>query len=267
MAGCSEQQQEEHGRVEESTRQNLVMAFSNVVRTSALAGVVDLQRASMGFGALLEREDDATEFDLGALHTFLVEQGGPLEAVDEVCVFLKSREGRFGLVMHLPPHLAELDESARETMVQAFATRGAVAATRAGRTPVSSTVSSPQQTGTTPKSGTWEPPKPAKSNANTLLKAFAVVVVLGVVNAVYLAVDVGPESHALAITEPAGVPCVRATVNSGTVFCFVDAAYIKSTPAAVLSTKAGITRAWVRSKGHTRLLVLNAASNKVVLSL
>ncbi len=249
--------------MEESTRQNLVMAFSNVVRTSALAGVVDLQRASMGFGALLERNEAATEFDLGELHTFLVEQGGPVQAVDEVCVFLKSREGRFGLVMHLPAHLAGLDEAAREAIVQTFTSRGATSGTRVGRTPISGTVPA-QQTGTTPKSGTWEPPKPTKGGVKPLVKVLGVVLVLGVANAVYLMTDVAPVSEVLTITDPAGLPCVRATVNTGTVFCFVDAAYLKATPPAVLATKGAITKAWVTSKGHKRLLVLNAATNKVL---
>lgn len=253
--------------MEESTRQNLVMAFSNVVRTSALAGVVDLQRASMGFGALLERDETATEFDLAELHRFLVEQGGPVQAVDEVCVFLKSREGRFGLVMHLPPHLAALDDAAREAIVQTFTARGATSGTRVGRTPISGTISPPQQTGTTPRTDTWQPPKPKKEGVKPLVAAFAVVAVLGIANAIYTFADTAPDSQVLVIQEPAGLPCVRAALNAGTALCFVDAAYVSATPAAVFDVKAGITKAWVQSKGHRRLLVLNAATNKVLKSL
>lgn len=255
--------------MEESTRQNLVMAFSNVVRTSALAGVVDLQRASMGFGALLERDETATEFDLAELHTFLVEQGGPVQAVDEVCVFLKSREGRFGLVMHLPPHLAGLDEAAREAIVQTFTSRGATSGTRVGRTPISGTISPPQQTGTTPKSGTWEPPKDPKraKGPKPLYVVFGVLVVLGAINLAVMLTSSGPQIEPLAITDPSGLPCARATVTAGTVMCFVDDAFVVKTAPEALAARGAITKSFIVSKGHRRLLVLNEKTNKVLLSL
>jgi hypothetical protein len=268
-AGCSEQRQEEHGRVEESTRQNLVMAFSNVVRTSALAGVVDLQRASMGFAALLERDETATEFDLGELHSFLVEQGGPVSAVDEVCVFLKSREGRFGLQMHLPPHLAGLDEAAREALVQTFTNRGATSATRAGRTPTTGTIS-PSQTGIAapPKSGTWEPPKQGgKSGPRPLYVAFAVLLVAGIVNGGYMMLSHTPPPQPIVMNDPAGLPCVNATVTGGNVICYLPASFVKENSVAVIDAKAAISLTFVQSRGHRRLLVLSLEDHRMIRAL
>ena len=279
---CSTQQQEEHGRVEESTRQNLVMAFNNVLRTSSLVGVVDFQRAALAFGSLLE-SSSGSELPLAPLYDFLIEQGGPQPAVVEVIVFLKSRESRFGLQMALPPGLATLSPEEREAIVTTFTNRGASSGTRSGargpnsvtgtqnRTqsgpvivPASTTMPSSGTTGTTPRNIADAPPVHVGPSRKQILGVVSVVVVvLGIVNAVYLFAGQEPPPQRLEFTDPSGLPCVDALANKGTVICRLPNSFLTSTSPAALDARGAVSKTFAATRGFTRILVMSQEDNKV----
>ena len=267
--------------MEESTRQNLVMAFSNVLRTSSLVGVIDVQRASLAFGAMLE-QDDLVELDLQALHDFLIEQGGPPPAVIEVSVFLKSREARFGMQMVLPPDLQALTDEEREAIVTTFTTRGATSGTRAGRAPGAVTGTHPRsQSGpfvvpgsvtmpSTSRSGTFKPPEPeyapgrqAPSSKRLLPIVAVVVVLLGVVNVVYHLALRAPGPTPVVLNDPAGLPCEKAIGANDVVICHVATAWFTANAPAAVDARAAITKANVVSKGYKKLLVMTTEDLKV----
>ena len=265
--------------MEESTRQNLVMAFNNVLRTSSLVGLVDFQRAALTFGALLEHSDGAA-LQLQPLHDFLIEQGAPAASVVEVIVFLKSRESRFGLQMELPPALESLSTQERDALVANFTSRGATSGTRSGaRTGQTGTHSRSQSgplvvpaTTAMPSPSTGKVPTvehPAKFSTGPSRKAVAniaaiVIVLFGVGNAIYLFATRAPPPTPLAFTDPAGLPCVAALGGSGqTVLCPVPNAFLNATTPQALDARGAVSKAFVLTCGYKRILVLSIEENKV----
>ena len=138
--------------MEETQRQNLVQAFSNVLRTSGLVGVVDLQRAALAFASLLQQTPDGAPVPLGPLYDYLLENRGPEPAVREVIVFLKSRESRFSLSFQLPPQLAGLSLEEQQKILVAFTARGATSGTL--MTPCDVYIVSSGRNGTRPENAT-----------------------------------------------------------------------------------------------------------------
>ena len=269
--------------MEESTRQNLVMAFNNVLRTSSLAGVVDFQRAALAFGALLERSDGG-ELPLEPLYDFLIEQGAPVAGVVEVIVFLKSRESRFGLQMALPPKLESMSAEEREAVITAFTNRGATSGTRSGarptgvtgtqnRTqggpllvPASTTMPSSGTTGTTPRNVAENPT--GKFSAGPSRKSITAVVgglvlVLGIANGIYLFATRPTPATPLTFNDSAGLPCVDAVGSKTTVICKVPNAFFKATAPAALDARGAVSKAYAASRGYKRILVMSLEDNKV----
>ena len=270
--------------MEESTRQNLVMAFNNVLRTSSLVGVVDFQRAALAFGSLLESSDGG-ELPLAPLHEFLIEQGGPPQAVVEVIVFLKSRESRFGLQMALPPALQTLTSEERDVIVTAFANRGASSGTRSGvrtasgasgaqgRTqsgpivvPASTTMPSSGTTGATPRSIADAPPAHSTGPSRNAIMSVAVVVVvvLGIANAVYLAASRAEPPQRLEFTDPSGLPCIKAIGTNGSVICKLPNSFLTATSPAALDARGAVSKDYAATRGFTRVLVMSQEDNKVL---
>jgi hypothetical protein len=265
--------------VEETQRQNLVTSFTNVLRTSALVGVVDVQRAAMAFSALVERNPEGENLNLGPLYDFLLEQKAPELAVGEVLVFLKSREERFGLRMDLPPKLAALSEEERNKLVLAFTSRGASSGTQAGaptKTDSGKANKKPSSPGTdgnvnelavAAAAAAAQPPKAKKEEfgskaapANNTKRLVVVAVILGVLLAINLAFNVAtapPPPAPLVFNDPAGLPCLEAEGAKSTAICRVSKAFADKTPRAVIDAKGGVTAAAARGLGYQKLLVFS----------
>ncbi|MDP2341975.1 MAG: hypothetical protein Q8O67_13540 [Deltaproteobacteria bacterium] len=283
--------------MEETQRQNLVTSFNNVLRTSALVGVVDLQRAAMAFSALIERNPEGQNLALGPLYDFLLEQKAPEPAVREVLVFVKSREDRFGIKMDLPPQLKGLSEEDRNKLVLAFTSRGASSGTVSGQkvdpskfkkpsSPGTSTaanelVAGPPTTATTTAAATAAtttatpaaPPAPPKlkkadfdneTSVSSTKKLAIVAVVLGLVLVANLTFNVAtaePPPVELKFNDPAGLPCLEAKGSTvgpkGTVVCRVSKAFADTTPQPVVDAKGAVTAAAARALGYHRVLVFS----------
>lgn len=262
--------------MDETIRQNLVMAFNNVLRTSALAGTVDLQRAGLAFSMLLERHEEGP-LALAPLSDWLLEQGGPAEAIDEILVFMKSRENRFGLEMVLPPHLQTLPPDRVEALIFAFTSRGATSGTRAGATGNSAsgtfraadarTTSDPSQKAIEP------PPQNTKSDiraenpsskssgapgrSKIMMGIFVVVVVAGVVNAVMMGDDKEKVTQ-LTLRDTSGLPCTNARVAKTTLLCDLPAGFFKANADEAVQAKGKVTLNEVKGQGVTRILAFDA---------
>ncbi len=245
--------------MEETQRQNLVMSFSNVLRTSALVGVVDLQRAALAFSALLERTPDGQPLALEPLYDFLLEQNAPEGPVREVMVFIKSREERFGLKMELPPRLAALSEEERAKLVAAFTQRGASTGTQSGKQV------DPSKANRRP--GDVEEALPQKDDfgrersPGSRVKILGVVagflVFAGIVEVVVVKATAPQPPVVLSLTDPAGLPCVEAKGSNRSVICRVTKAFADSTPKPVVDAKGAVTAAAARSLGYNRVMVFS----------
>lgn len=254
------------------------MAFNNVLRTSSLAGVVDFQRAALGFGAMLEQSDGVLH--LGQLQDFLLEQGGPAAGVTEVIVFLKSREARFGLQMELPPELAALSDDERNAIVQAFTTRGATSGTRAGRTPSGVTGSVGVRTQSNPvvvpgsvempssRSGSFRPPEPhfgtpAKNTRALKMGLLALLMVVGVGNAVWLYTNRAAPVQSLTLNDPAGLPCVSMLATGDVVVCELHKSD-GAMPKEAFEARGSISQNLLKARGFKRLIVKTIEDDRVL---
>ncbi len=262
--------QEEHGRVEESIRQNLIMAFNTALRSSTMVGIVDTQRAGLAFGALLERSGDSGGIELGPLYDFLIEQKAPQSAVIEVIVFMKSRESRFGVTMTLPPQLSTFTQEDIDSVAQAFTTRGASGGIRAGQSAQQAGQASPvrsqpvsQPTPSTSEFGAAAAePNPARRQRH-LLVALAVFAVLGVASLVYNLATAMPPPTPLVLVDPSGLPCVTPVGTSSTVICRMSKALFEAEAPQAIDARGAITRAAVRAQGYTRVLLYTDEDNKL----
>lgn len=249
--------------MEESQRQNIVMAFNNVLRTSTLVGHIDLQRTSLAFSALLDNCAPGAPVPLGPIYDFLLEQKAHEPTVREVIVFLKSREARYGVEMELPPQLQALTPDDIQKLVTTFTQRGATSGTFAGKS-------------IDPKTPTANPQAPAanpgKSTSSGMPTRNKLVVVLGLMLIAWIAsvvVDAAtapPPPVPVVLNDPAGLPCIDAIANHNIVVCNIHKAWFDSNSKAVLQSKAAITKAAVRAQGNHRLMVITVEDQQLVLS-
>jgi hypothetical protein len=128
-------------------KRNVVFAFTNVLRTSTLAGQVDIQRTVAGFAAYLDQLPPDQPIPLQPLYDGMLQAQLPQPAVDAALAFFASREQRLGVQFVLPAQLATLPPAQREALVAAFAKNGATTGTFAGRS-ISASGQSGVHTGT-----------------------------------------------------------------------------------------------------------------------
>jgi hypothetical protein len=255
--------------VEETTRQNLIMAFNNVLRTSALVGVVDFQRAALAFGTLLEESRDGA-IELGPLQDFLLQQGGTDHAVAEVILFMKTREGRFGVKMNLPPPLAAMTAEQVDSVLLNFMSRGANFGTRAGQGQPSSTpffASSPSSgSASLPGAGVERSTasgQDAQRRPRWLYVAFGVVLLVAVIVFVVGELTRSPPPTSLSLTDPAGLPCIEPVGANGAVVCYVTKAFYDGEAKEALDARAQVTKAAVAPKGYRRILIITKDDSKL----
>jgi hypothetical protein len=262
--------------VEETTRQNLIMAFNNVLRTSALVGVVDFQRAALAFGTLLE-ESDGRAIELGPLQEFLVQQGGGERAVAEVLLFMKSREARFGVKMNLPPVLAAMTPEQVDSVLLAFMSRGASSGTRAGQglsppsSPGPSKASSSSSSSSTSSAATPTDygaaggidSDGARRRPPLLYVVFGVVVLAGIINFVVSEMTRPPPPTPLSLTDPAGLPCLDPIGAGDAVICYVKKDFYDKEAKEAFDARTQVTKAAVAAKGYRRILVLTKEDAKL----
>ena len=230
------------------------MAFGNVLRTSALSGVVDFQRAALAFGTLLERSDDSGVIDLGPLYGFMMEQGAPEHAVVEVIVFMKSREARFNIQMTMPARLSSLTPEEFDSIVLAFTSRGANSGTRAGTPgPERRDASS---SGASPGTGASPSPSPSPSSPTSsagdhscsgaknkfLLGVLGLVAVLAVANVVYGQLTKEPPPEPQQLVDPAGLQCTSAVISKTTLICKMPRARFMAEPPEAMKARGQLTK-------------------------
>jgi hypothetical protein len=261
--------------VEETTRQNLIMAFNNVLRTSALVGVVDFQRAALAFGTLLEESHEGV-IELAPLQDFLVQQGGSEHAVAEVLLFMKSREARFGVKMNLPTALAAMTPEQVDSVLLNFMSRGANSGTRAGQSlasPSPAPSSSPSSSSSSSSSSASAPPDFGGGSGSNegggsrrpplIYIVFGVVLLAGIVNFVVGELTRKPPPTPLALTDPAGLPCLEPIGAGDAVVCYVTRAFYDKEAKEALDARAQVTKAAVAAKGYKRILVLTKEDAKL----
>ncbi len=251
------------------------MAFGNVLRTSALTGVVDFQRAALALGTLLEHSGDSGVIDLGPLYDFLMEQGAPEHAVVEVIVFMKSRQSRFNVEMTMPARLANLNQQDFDSIVLAFTSRGANSGTRAvppgpgprelgaptgGASPSPSPSPSPPSPGSSPSPFTSSPGTGSGSQTSTKNKALfgvlGLVSVLAIANVVYVQATKEPPPEPQQLVDPAGLQCSSAVIAKTTLLCKMPKAKFNAEPPEAMKVRGQVTKAAMAKKGVTRILVM-----------
>lgn len=258
--------------MDQTTRQNLVMAFNNVLRTSALVGTVDLQRAGLAFSMLLEQHEIGP-LELQPLYEWLRQNGGEEDPVAEVLVFMKSREHRFGISMDLPPNLATLPKQRVDEMILAFTSRGATSGTRTGAglgNSASGTFKVPDRTSSdthqkpaglaAPPPLAYEP-APSKSSGSSrraLYVFLGVVVLAGVINAGLLIFGGEPAPVTATLKDSAGLTCTKAIISKQVLLCDAPPGFFKQNSDAAVTTKATITLNEVKAQGAQRVMVFDA---------
>ena len=245
--------------MEESQRQNVVMAFNNVLRTSSLVGVVDLQRAGIAFATLLDSCPLGEPLPLGPLYDFLIEQQAPELGAREVVVFLKSRESRFGVAMELPPALQNLSEEEQQKLVATFTTRGTSAPTYA-KPP------EPLPGRVMPQAPDPRKPKPGMPLQNKLLLVLALGAVGLIINLVVTVATAEPPPAPLTLNDPAGLPCKEAIGSKGVAVCKVPLVFFKSNPESVINTRAMVTKSATMAQGYSKLYVFSIEDSKMRLA-
>lgn len=230
-------------------------AFNMVLRTSALAGKVDHQRTSLAFAAVLQNlPDDGNVVPLGPIYDFLLQQKAPEAAVREIVVYLKSREGRFGVTMQMPAQLQSMSDEERGRILLAVAARG-----QSGGTFPGMTKSAPEPEPPPPAHdkadapGGFVPEKKAKgdaTNAHKRLVVALVVCVAGlVVNLVYAHATKAPAPQLLALNDANGLPCVELLDVPAAFICSVHEDFLAATPRDDVKARAEVTRADAVARG------------------
>jgi hypothetical protein len=227
--------------VDQSTRQNLSMAFNTVLRTSALVGKIDQQRTSLAFAAFLESLPEGTNLvPLGPLYDFLLQQKAPEAAVRETLVYFQSREGRFGVTLQLPPQLASLSDEERGKIMLAMAARGQTSGPFAGaggrHAPEPAPAAPPA-----PAAGGFTPDK-KKKKAGQANKGRALVLAL-VLALVGLGGNLAYESSTrLPVPKEmkldAGLPCATLLEADLAFLCYVRDSDLKTAKSSTLKPRA-----------------------------
>lgn len=252
--------------MEETTRQNLIMAFNNVLRTSALVGVVDFQRAALAFGTVLE-EAQGGAIELGPLQDFLVQQGGTEHAVAEILLFLKSREGRFGVTMNLPPALAAMTPEQVDSVLLNVMSRGANAGARVGQSVSSSSAAATSQAAAaagTPSAADGPPDSGGEGRRPPWLYIlFGAVLLVGIISFVVGQLTATPPPTPLTLADPAGLPCIEPVGANGTVVCYVTKGFYDKEAKEAFDARAQVTKAAVAARGYRQILVITKEDSKL----
>lgn len=250
--------------IDEQQKSNLVTSFTALVRQAQLPGV-EVQRIGMAFRMALDVVEPDQPIDLASLHEFLVqEQKVPQQASLELCVILKSREERLGVVFTVPPGAQMLPASEVERIVGAYNARLGASWEKKAPEPVKPPPGAPA-----PSSA----PLPARRQASGRGRT----VVLGGLFAASLAgaagffawrqANMGPplvEIHHSA-TAP-GLPCSKLVVSGPTAICDVSKALVDADAPETLRAKARLTRDHYAPQGVRTVLVRLEGSGKIVLT-
>ncbi len=247
--------------MEDSVRQNLIMAFNSALRTSALVGVVDFQRAALAFGTVVEgSEGGVVEF--GPLYAFMVQQGAPELGVAEVLLFLKSREDRYGVTFNLPSALAAMTPEQIDSVVQSYISRSTPRANQGPQQPL------PDMPTSAPTTMVGQTQFGGKSGYGAtrfqrLPVVLFVCVVVAVGNFLYAEFTRAPPPVPLNLSDPAGLPCENPIGSNGAVLCYVPTSFYKREPKEGLDARAQVTKAGVGARGYRRILVITKEDSKL----
>jgi hypothetical protein len=247
--------------VEDSVRQNLLMNFTAALRSSALVGVVDFQRAALAFGTVVEGSEGGV-VELGPLYAFMVQQGAPELAVAEVILFMKSREERFGVTFNLPSALGSMTPEQMDSVVQSYLARSSPRPTQAAPLPLPEI---PKQTTSTLVGQTKFGGSSGYGARKTtrLSIALAVAAAAAVANFMFSALTRSPPPVPLNLTDPAGLPCMEPVGSNGAVVCFVPTAFFAKESKEGFDARAQVTKAAVTVRGFRRILVLTKEDSKL----
>ncbi len=269
--------------MEETQRQNIVMAFNNVLRTSTLLTHIDLQRTSLAFSALLDSAADGDPIPLTPLYDFFLAHKAPEPRVREVIAFLKSRESRFAVTFDLPPPMAHLTVEELAAVVAGFTQRGATTGTFAGKSiDQNASRSAPGPLGpgrtATPAGGVSsargekaENPagprgqgKGKEPQTKKLLTVLGLLAVGLVVSVVVDQVTAPPPPKPLIFNDPAGLPCTPPVLGSnGHVLCKLPKAFLDANPEASLRARAAITTASAKAQGYAKVMVFQIEDGRL----
>lgn len=247
--------------VEDSVRQNLIMAFNSALRTSALVGVVDFQRAALAFGTVVEGSEGGV-IELGPLYAFLVQQGAPELGVAEVLLFLKSREERYGVTFNLPSALASMTPEQIDSVVQSYISRSTPRSNQGPQQPL------PEMPTSAPTTMVGQTQFGGKSGygakkGQRLPIVLAVCVVAAIGNFFYSQATRTPPPAPLNLSDPAGLPCINPVGSNGAVLCSLPTAFFTGESKEALDARAQVTKAAVAIRGYRRILILTKEDGKL----
>lgn len=246
-------------------KRTVITAFNNVVRQSALAGTVELQRLVLAVDQLLTQAGPGGALELGPLRTALRELGAPEEAIAEAFLALKSREDSLGVPVSLPAEVEALPEATRNKLLDAYAKRGksGAAERRDAHTPRERPAPPLPKAGASkarlPKAG---PAKSAGGVNRALLVALAVVVLAGVGITVFAAQTAPDQARQLSVSDPSALPCSELRANHGTAVCRMSVQAFEAESEDSLRTRVDATKRALKAEGVQRLLIQTIEDSK-----
>ncbi len=230
--------------MDDSRHQNFVLFFENVLRSSALAGVIDLRRATLALSALLERVPVGGTLALGPLYDFLVHQKAPEQAVREVIVFIKSHEERFSLKMDLPAQLVRLPEVERTRIITAFTAREPSLRTQAVGVSVVRQLAASRML--------W---------LSLALVGFGGLLLYQVAGNLFK--PGRARSTPIVVDVAGGLPCVKAEIRNRSLACFVPQAFAAAHKRPDVLKQANVTLSVGETRGLSLLLVYTVEDSKL----
>ncbi len=248
--------------MDQATRQNLMTAFNNVLRTSALVGKIDHQRTSLAFAALLQNlPDGSVVVPLQPIFDFLIEQKAPEAAIHETLAYLHSRGGRFGVSFALPASLQKLSEEEHSRLVLAMAARGPVGAGASSSTappspspsrsaaPSPPTPASPAPTAD-PRSAKKRKKQSTPEEKTRRLLGILALSAVGLVGSIlWNNVNKADVPGQITIEDPQSLPCVTLLDASHAFMCYVHDDFLNATPEPAIKMRAEALRRVAVARG------------------
>lgn len=117
----------------EEQKRNLISAFANLLRSSSLAGKVNIQKMQVFFGQSIQNIQPGSVISLAGIYQALLSEGASTSDAQAALLFFKKREARYQVVFQLPNDILQLSEAQQQELLTQFSKSGLTTGTFAGK--------------------------------------------------------------------------------------------------------------------------------------
>lgn len=117
----------------EEQKRNLISAFANLLRSSALAGKVNIQKMQVFFGQSIQNIQPGSVIPLSGIYQALLNEGAAAHDAQAALLFFKKREARYQVIFQLPNEILQLSEAQQQELLTQFSKSGLTTGTFAGK--------------------------------------------------------------------------------------------------------------------------------------